>query len=129
MRKRPQAPCALAGQIEGKLQLRIAYFSPMSRRYKNSLDMQFVLVPKGKFLMGGGGGNAGTKEVTIAHDFYLGQYEVTQWEWMQLMVDNPSGFKDPPAGTHLSKEDYWKCHPVENVTWEDCQEFAKRLNE
>ena len=48
--------------------------------FKNSLGMAFVLVPKGKSWLGGGGGKPGTKEVEILHDFYLGVYEVTQEE-------------------------------------------------
>jgi serine/threonine protein kinase len=46
--------------------------------FKNSLGMEFVLVPKGKSWLGGGGGSAGDKEVVIARDFYLGKYEVTK---------------------------------------------------
>lgn len=104
--------------------------------FTNSLGMKMVLIPKGKFLMGGGGGKAGNQEVEIKHDFYLGQYEVTQWEWREVMGDNPSTFKEPP----LSKEElaklgveelrkHWKTMPVESVLWEDCQEFIKRLNQ
>ncbi len=36
--------------------------------FKNSLGMEFVLVPKGKSWLGGGGGKPGDKEVVIDHD-------------------------------------------------------------
>ncbi len=43
------------------------------------------------------------------------KYEVTQALWEAVMGGNPSEFK----GADL---------PVENVSWNDCQEFIKRLN-
>ena len=53
--------------------------------FTNSLGMEFVLVPKGKSWLGGGGGKPGDKEVEITDDFYLGKYEVTQEEWEKVM--------------------------------------------
>jgi formylglycine-generating enzyme required for sulfatase activity len=49
-------------------------------------------------------------------DFYLGQYEVTQEEYENLMGYNPSHFK----GRNL---------PVENVTWFDVIKYCNRLSE
>jgi formylglycine-generating enzyme required for sulfatase activity len=86
----------------------------------NSLGMEFVLVPKGKSWLGGGG----NREVEIAHDFYLGKYEVTQEEWEKVTGLNPSAFKAVPG---VAKEDQ-KRFPVESVSWEDCQAFIERLN-
>ncbi len=48
--------------------------------------------------------------------FGIGRYEVTQWEWERVMGYNPSHFK----GDYL---------PVENVSWNEVQEFIKKLNE
>jgi formylglycine-generating enzyme required for sulfatase activity len=48
--------------------------------------------------------------------FALGTYEVTQAEWQAIMGDNPSS----TLGDNL---------PVENVSWEEAQEFARRLSE
>lgn len=56
------------------------------------------------------------KHSVTLNDFYIGKYEVTQKEWETVMGCNPSCFK----GENL---------PVENVSWNDCQEFIKKLNE
>jgi formylglycine-generating enzyme required for sulfatase activity len=47
--------------------------------------------------------------------FYIGKYEVTQAQWQAVMGNNPSYFK---GGNN----------PVENVSWNDVQEFIKKLN-
>ena len=55
-------------------------------------------------------------QITISKPFYLGTYEVTQWQWQAIMGNNPSRFKYDPN------------LPVENVSWDDVQEFLRRLN-
>ena len=47
--------------------------------------------------------------------YYIGKTEVTQALWKAVMGSNPSGFK----GDDL---------PVELVSWNDCQEFIRKLN-
>ena len=42
-------------------------------KFKKGFGIEFVLVPKGKSWLGGGGGKLGDKEVEVPHDFYLGQ--------------------------------------------------------
>jgi WD40 repeat protein/formylglycine-generating enzyme required for sulfatase activity len=96
---------------------------PLPAAFTNSLGMEFVLVPKGKSWLGGG--NPGTKEVNIPYNFYLGKYEVTQEEWEKVTGTNPSQFK---AVAGVSKEDQ-KQFPVEQVSWDDCQIFIKRVND
>ena len=49
--------------------------------------------------------------------YYISKYQVTQVQWELIMGDNPSHFKGDVQ------------RPVENITWGDCQEFIKRLNE
>ena len=56
-----------------------------------------------------------THQVTLS-TYYIGKYEVTQAEWKAVMGTNPSEFK----GDSL---------PVENVSWDNCQEFIRKLNE
>ena len=93
------------------------------RDITNSMGMEFVLIPPGKFQMGMGqsGGNRsqdeGPKhEVTISQGFYLGKYEVTQRQWSSVMGQNPSWF-----------EGCFQC-PVERVSWFDVTDFIQRLN-
>jgi len=54
-------------------------------------------------------------EVTLTKPFYMGKHEVTQEQWEAVMGNNPSEEK----GAKL---------PVTDVSWEDCQEFIKKLN-
>jgi len=48
--------------------------------------------------------------------FYICKYEVTQDEWLFVMGNNPSLF----GGSK---------RPVDNISWDDCQLFIKKLNE
>ncbi len=83
----------------------------------NGIQMEFVLIPAGTFLMGSRAGDPNEQPVhivTISKPFYIGKYEVTQEQWQTLMDVNPSRFQDPKK-------------PVENVSWTDCQEFIAKL--
>lgn len=55
-----------------------------------------------------------THRVTLS-SFYIGRYEVTQEEWQAVMGSNPSEFRGNK-------------NPVDNVSWNDCQEFIRKLN-
>ena len=78
-----------------------------------------VFVEGGTFIMGCIEGECESNElpthqVTVS-SFYMGKYEITQKEWEGVMGNNPSSIK----GDNL---------PVENVSWNDIQEFIFRLN-
>ncbi len=47
--------------------------------------------------------------------YRMGKYEVTQAQWAAVMGNNPAKFKGAD-------------NPVENVSWNDCQEFLRKLN-
>ncbi len=103
----------------------------LSPTFKNSLGMEFVLVPKGKSWLGGGGGRPGNTEVVIAHDFYLGKYEVTQEEWQKLTGVNASHFSRTGGAKEMVKDiadAELRRFPVETVLWDDAQAFLERLN-
>ena len=54
-------------------------------------------------------------KVTLTKGVYIGVTEITQSQWKAIMGNNPSYFK----GDNL---------PVEQVSWNDCQEFIRKLN-
>ncbi len=103
-----------------------------SDKFTNSLGMEFVRVPKGKSWLGGGGGKPGTQEVTISEDFYLGKFEVTQEEWQKVMGSVPSYFSRIGGGkvsVQNITDAELKRFPMEAVSWDQCQELIKLLNE
>jgi formylglycine-generating enzyme required for sulfatase activity/serine/threonine protein kinase len=95
------------------------------------VKLRMAYVPAGTFWMGGGGGQPGSQQVAIPHDFYLGVFPVTQGQWQAVMGNNPSYFarsgggKDKVQG--ISEADLAQ-FPVEQVSWEDAQQFLNRLN-
>ena len=84
---------------------------------------EMVFVEGGTFTMGATaeqGSDAYSNEspthsVTLS-SYYIGRYEVTQAQWRAVMGSNPSRF----TGDNL---------PVEQVTWNDVQEFITKLNQ
>lgn len=87
----------------------------------NGVSFTMVRVEGGTFRMGATSEqvNSDSDEkpvhsVTLS-SYSIGQTEVTQALWKAVMGSNPSGFK----GDNL---------PVENVSWNDCQTFIRKLN-
>jgi formylglycine-generating enzyme required for sulfatase activity len=105
--------------------------SSLPPTFKNSIGMEFVIVPKGKSWLGGGKDKLGDKEVEIPADFYLGKYEVTQEEWTQVMGANRSFFSRTRAKDRVNDvtDADLKRFPVEDVSWDQCQVFVAKLNQ
>ena len=90
--------------------------------YANGVPFDMVEVRGGTFRMGATseqGSDALDNEkpvhsVTLS-GYYIGKTEVTQALWEAVMGNNPSRFK----GDNL---------PVDWVSWNDCQEFIRKLN-
>jgi formylglycine-generating enzyme required for sulfatase activity len=86
------------------------------------IKLDLVLIPAGKFMMGspvteqGRSPDEKQHEVTLTKPFYMGKYEVTQEQYEAVMGNNPSS---RTKGAKL---------PVTDVSWDDCQEFIKKLN-
>ncbi len=85
-------------------------------------DMEFVLIPGGSFMMGsplnesGRGSDEGPQHNVTTQPIYMMTTEVTQAQWKVVMGNNPSRFKGDNR-------------PVENVSWNDCQQFIAKLNQ
>lgn len=88
----------------------------------NGIKLTMVRIPGGSFWMGSPDDEAqrrpkeGPRHQVTVPEFYLGQTVITQGQWQAIMGTNPAKFK---SSDRL---------PVENVSWQDCQEFCRRLN-
>ena len=91
---------------------------------KNGITIDMVKVEAGTFMMGNTFEEMymdsilweDVHQVTLTNGYYMGKYEVTQALWQAVMGSNYSLFK----GDNL---------PVDNVRWDDCQEFISKLND
>jgi formylglycine-generating enzyme required for sulfatase activity len=85
--------------------------------------MTFVELHPGRFTMGSASAETGRNpdevlhDVTLTRPFFMGQYEVTQQEWRNVMGTSPSTFTGCGA----------RC-PVESVTYRDVEVFLEKLN-
>ena len=86
------------------------------------VSFTMVYVEGGSFIMGDTSGNPNEllnmnkppHRVTVS-SFMIGKTEVTQALWKAVMGNNPSSTKG-------------NSHPVEYVSWNDCQKFITKLN-
>ncbi len=87
------------------------------------LEPEMVTVRGGTFTMGctSEQGSDCESDEKPAHQvnlssFQIGKYEITQWQWWEVMRINPSNLKNCDD-----------C-PVEQVSWNDIQDFLQKLN-
>ncbi len=101
--------------IVGSIQPAFAPGGPLVNHY--GIEMSWI--PPGSFTMGSYKGEADerpVRRITVSRGFFIGRYEVTQAQWEAVMGHNPSNFR----GDDL---------PVENVSWNDAQQFLFQLND
>ena len=95
-----------------------------------------VLIPAGTFWMGASENetepnydvHAMTNERPVQEvrldAFFISKYEMTQEQWSRTAGTDPSIYDD------FQKRDFGEAvllHPVENVTWSECEETLRRL--
>jgi formylglycine-generating enzyme required for sulfatase activity len=119
------------------------------RETTSSIGMKLLLVPRGKFLMGSpkeekerDEDEGPQRQVAITRAFYLGQSEVTQKQFREVMGYNPSFFATagqgrpgvdygtvkPGGGADRVRGHDTDDFPVENVSWQEAVEFCKKLS-
>jgi formylglycine-generating enzyme required for sulfatase activity len=91
------------------------------------IKLEMVAVPGGRFQMGSPSSESFRGDDEIQHwvrvsDFWIGRYEVTQGQWKVVMGGLPPNMAD--LGSEFKGDDL----PVVNVSWEEAQEFIRRLN-
>ncbi|HRD89595.1 MAG TPA: SUMF1/EgtB/PvdO family nonheme iron enzyme [Accumulibacter sp.] len=94
---------------------------PVGKVFRDCPDCpKMVVVPAGSFEMGSNEGDSDERPVhrVSLRSFSIGRTEVTQGQWRAVMGSNPSRFAD--CGDDC---------PVENVSWNDVQEFVRKLSE
>ena len=124
----------------------------LDKTFTNSMGMEFVLIPPGKFIMGSPANEAGRyenegpqREVQIAKPFYLGKYEVRISEFREFV--KAAQFKtdaETNGGAYVPVKDKWQRkegihwmnpgfsqkddHPVVCLAWTDAVEYCKWLS-
>ena len=90
--------------------------------YDGGSGLEMIWVDPGTFLMGSLASEPNRRsdetqhEVTLTQGYWLGENEVTQALYEEVMGVNPSQFKGPEL-------------PVENVSWDDAIAFIQKLNQ
>jgi formylglycine-generating enzyme required for sulfatase activity len=123
----------------------------LDKTFTNSMGMEFILIPAGKFGMGSPAGEPGReanegpqREVQITKPFYMGKFEVKVSEFREFV--KAAQFKtdaEKNGGAYVPVKDKWERkegvhwmnpgfsqkddHPVICVAWSDAVEYGKWL--
>jgi len=112
------------------------------RRLEGDLELAedtaavLVLLPGGSFVLGASTDASSPHYDPLASEdegpphevglapFFLAKHELTQAQWVRIMGSNPSGL---PAGRTERGTTFTGLHPVEQVSWRDAMEAARRM--
>jgi formylglycine-generating enzyme required for sulfatase activity len=124
----------------------------LDKTFTNSIGMEFVLIPAGKFVMGSPGSEAGRyenegpqREVQISKPFYFGKYEVKVSEFREFVkAAQIKTDAETKGGAYVWVKDKWQRkegvnwmnpgfsqkddHPVICLAWSDAVEYGKWLS-
>jgi formylglycine-generating enzyme required for sulfatase activity len=123
-------------QVDGFTFLaRNAHGYPEYRHHETGLI--FVLLPGGEATLGSPDDECERNEdegpvhrVSLS-PFLIAKYELSQREWRDVLLANPSFFQPGAEGEQylpqeLLEEGAWLNLPVETVSWSDCREYCDR---
>src|SRR5262249_14994499 len=101
----------------------------------NSLGMRLALIPPGAFRRGSPTRERGRYDdeslrrlIRITRPFWLGGFQLTQGQDGTLTGTNPSCFRAGGHGARRVKGLDTRTCPVENVSWEEADDFCHRLS-
>jgi formylglycine-generating enzyme required for sulfatase activity len=109
--------------------------APSEKHLTNSIGMQFVEIPPGRFVMGLPDEGAVAVEEVPAHvveitrAYWLGVHEVTQEQYEKVSGANPSFMHKGGWGGWRLKTDDTRRRPVESVSWNDAVDFCLKLSD
>jgi formylglycine-generating enzyme required for sulfatase activity/uncharacterized caspase-like protein len=117
----------MAGE-EQRIKAELTKKAEEDRLRTGPIKPEMVVIPAGSFMMGSksafllfsGDKNPEEKPQHLVKipSFLMGKTEVTQLQWKSVMGSNPSSFNE--CGDNC---------PVENVSWNDAQNFIRKLNQ
>jgi formylglycine-generating enzyme required for sulfatase activity len=93
--------------------------------FVNKVGMKLVRIKPGSFTMGSPpdeeerGNDETPHKVTLTKGFYMAATLVTQWQWEQVMGKEANHSRFTGDKSQL---------PVDYVSWDDCQDFCKKLS-
>ncbi len=100
----------------------------------NTIGMKLKLIPPGSFMMGSPDSEPSRDEdegpqhkVTLTRAFYMGLTEVTQSQWKAVMGTDVRQQRDK-AHPEWDLHGFGPRHPMYYVSWEEAQEFCKKLS-
>jgi len=102
----------------------ISLFTVVGLAVTTDFNHKMIAVVPGKFVMGSPPSEEGRfndedqRNVTLSNGFSIGQSEVTQGLWEEVMKYNPSSY--PDCGSSC---------PVDNISWCDAVVFLNKLSE
>jgi hypothetical protein len=103
--------------------------APLPSAFTSSIGAKMIKVTAGSFVIGSPEDEQGRRpweqqhEVTLTHDFYLGETPVTQGQYEALTGENPSFFPFDNSATRNNNA------PVDHIFRDEAIEFCRKLTE
>ncbi len=100
-----------------------AFYERLGDQLSDHVMIEMVRIPSGKFNQGSPLDQTGRKENELAiaevniPTFYMAKFAVTQEQWIEIMGSNPATFRENLQA------------PVENISWNEAQDFCRKLAE